>query len=92
MGYTVLGVRVYVGLKVVGFRKLTPVRSWPRNYPFNETYATLIPAILMGNSVVMKAGLRFLQELYYRGLNNYLYCFLGGRYYIYIIVYTKALF
>ena len=29
------------------------VRS--RNYPFNETYATLIPAILMGNSVVMKA-------------------------------------
>jgi len=26
----------------------------PSNYPFNETYATLIPAILMGNSVVMK--------------------------------------
>ena len=24
----------------------------PSNYPFNETYATLIPAILMGNSVV----------------------------------------
>lgn len=26
----------------------------PMNYPFNETYATLIPAILCGNSVVMK--------------------------------------
>ena len=26
----------------------------PFNYPFNETYTTLIPAILMGNSVVMK--------------------------------------
>eukprot|EP00927_Polykrikos_kofoidii_P047092 TRINITY_DN41184_c0_g1_i1.p1 TRINITY_DN41184_c0_g1~~TRINITY_DN41184_c0_g1_i1.p1 ORF type:complete len:565 (+),score=77.86 TRINITY_DN41184_c0_g1_i1:77-1771(+) len=26
----------------------------PMNYPFNETYATLIPGLLMGNSVVMK--------------------------------------
>jgi len=26
----------------------------PFNYPFNETYTTLIPAIIMGNSVVMK--------------------------------------
>lgn len=26
----------------------------PYNYPFNETYATLIPALLMGNIVVMK--------------------------------------
>jgi len=26
----------------------------PFNYPFNETYCTLIPAILMGNSIVMK--------------------------------------
>merc|ERR1719321_267012 len=26
----------------------------PANYPFNETYATLIPALLMGNCVVMK--------------------------------------
>merc|ERR1719230_1636642 len=26
----------------------------PSNYPFNETYATLIPALLMGNCVVMK--------------------------------------
>merc|ERR1719326_1002181 len=26
----------------------------PFNYPFNETYCSLIPAILMGNSVVMK--------------------------------------
>lgn len=26
----------------------------PSNYPFNETYATLIPALLLGNSVVMK--------------------------------------
>ena len=26
----------------------------PFNYPFNETYCTLIPALLMGNSVVMK--------------------------------------
>mmetsp|Transcript_18819 Transcript_18819/g.33081 ORF Transcript_18819/g.33081 Transcript_18819/m.33081 type:complete len:543 (+) Transcript_18819:40-1668(+) len=26
----------------------------PSNYPFNETYATLIPALLMGDSVVMK--------------------------------------
>ena len=24
------------------------------NYPLNETYATLIPALLMGNVVVMK--------------------------------------
>ena len=30
------------------------VRAGPFNYPFNETYTTLIPAILMGNSVVMK--------------------------------------
>jgi glyceraldehyde-3-phosphate dehydrogenase (NADP+) len=32
------------------------LRSFPGpfNYPFNETYTTLIPAILMGNSVVMK--------------------------------------
>lgn len=26
----------------------------PFNYPFNETYATLIPALLMGNVVIMK--------------------------------------
>lgn len=26
----------------------------PFNYPFNETYTTLIPAIIMGNCVVMK--------------------------------------
>jgi glyceraldehyde-3-phosphate dehydrogenase (NADP+) len=26
----------------------------PFNYPFNETYCTLIPAIIMGNAVVMK--------------------------------------
>lgn len=26
----------------------------PFNYPFNETYATLIPALIMGNCVVMK--------------------------------------
>ena len=26
----------------------------PFNYPFNETYAALIPALLMGNVVVMK--------------------------------------
>jgi glyceraldehyde-3-phosphate dehydrogenase (NADP+) len=26
----------------------------PMNYPFNETYATLLPALLMGNVVVMK--------------------------------------
>jgi len=26
----------------------------PFNYPFNETYTTLIPAILMGNCVIMK--------------------------------------
>lgn len=26
----------------------------PFNYPFNETYATLIPALLMGNTCVMK--------------------------------------
>ncbi|CAE7833994.1 gapN [Symbiodinium sp. CCMP2592] len=26
----------------------------PSNYPFNETYATLIPALLIGDSVVMK--------------------------------------
>ncbi|KXS11760.1 aldehyde dehydrogenase [Gonapodya prolifera JEL478] len=28
--------------------------SGPFNYPFNETYATLIPALIMGNTVVMK--------------------------------------
>lgn len=26
----------------------------PFNYPFNETYAALIPALLMGNIVIMK--------------------------------------
>jgi glyceraldehyde-3-phosphate dehydrogenase (NADP+) len=26
----------------------------PFNYPFNETYTTLIPAIVMGNTAVMK--------------------------------------
>lgn len=26
----------------------------PFNYPFNETYTTLIPAIVMGNCVIMK--------------------------------------
>jgi glyceraldehyde-3-phosphate dehydrogenase (NADP+) len=26
----------------------------PFNYPFNETYTTLIPALIMGNTVVMK--------------------------------------
>ena len=26
----------------------------PVNYPLNETYATLIPALLMGNVVIMK--------------------------------------
>jgi len=26
----------------------------PFNYPFNETYTTLIPAIIMGNSVILK--------------------------------------
>jgi glyceraldehyde-3-phosphate dehydrogenase (NADP+) len=26
----------------------------PFNYPFNETYATLIPALIMGNTVIMK--------------------------------------
>ena len=26
----------------------------PFNYPFNETYSTLIPGLLMGNTVVMK--------------------------------------
>jgi len=26
----------------------------PFNYPFNETYATLIPALILGNTVVMK--------------------------------------
>ena len=34
----------------------------PSNYPFNETYATLIPALLMGNSVVMLAQ-RTLRQL-----------------------------
>lgn len=28
--------------------------SGPFNYPFNETYTTLIPALIMGNTVVMK--------------------------------------
>lgn len=28
--------------------------SGPFNYPFNETYTTLIPAMIMGNTVVMK--------------------------------------
>ena len=26
----------------------------PYNYPLNETFATLIPALLMGNTVVFK--------------------------------------
>lgn len=28
--------------------------SGPFNYPFNETYTTLIPSLIMGNTVVMK--------------------------------------
>jgi len=28
--------------------------SGPFNYPFNETYTTFIPAIIMGNAVIMK--------------------------------------
>lgn len=49
----------------------------PSNYPFNETYATLIPAILMGNSVVMKipntGGLA-----HYLTMEAYVECFPAG--------------
>ena len=36
----------------------------PFNYPFNETYTTLIPSLLMGNTIVMKIPVRVLR-LYY---------------------------
>lgn len=49
----------------------------PSNYPFNETYATLIPALLMGNSVVMKipntGGLA-----HYLTMEAYVECFPAG--------------
>jgi len=49
----------------------------PSNYPFNETYATLIPAILMGDSVVMKVpntgGLA-----HYLTMEAYAECFPAG--------------
>ena len=41
----------------------------PYNYPLNETYATLIPALLMGNIVIMKiptiGGLAHMQSSEY---------------------------
>jgi glyceraldehyde-3-phosphate dehydrogenase (NADP+) len=53
-----LGVMLNLGMAVESMIRTCPFLtlffSGPFNYPFNETYTTLIPAILMGNSVVMK--------------------------------------
>lgn len=55
----------------------------PFNYPLNETYTTLIPAILMGNTVVLKIPktgclchyptLRLFQECFPKGVVNAIY-------------------
>ena len=47
---TVGGVLAWVRRAAIGIMMLLG----PYNYPFNETYAVLIPALLMGNCVVMK--------------------------------------
>ena len=44
------GVMAFVRRAAIGVMLLLG----PFNYPFNETYAALIPALLMGNVVVMK--------------------------------------
>ena len=44
------GVMAFVRRAAIGMMLLLG----PFNYPFNETYAALIPALLMGNVVVMK--------------------------------------
>mmetsp|Transcript_30384 Transcript_30384/g.43523 ORF Transcript_30384/g.43523 Transcript_30384/m.43523 type:complete len:526 (-) Transcript_30384:134-1711(-) len=50
-GYkTVSGVQAKVRRAGIG----AMLAMGPFNYPFNETYTTLIPALLMGNTVVMK--------------------------------------
>lgn len=57
----------------------------PMNYPFNETYATLIPALLCGNSVVMKipnlGGLAHVltMEVYAETLPKGVVNFVAGR-------------
>lgn len=53
----------------------------PFNYPFNETYCMLIPALLMGNSVVMKlpnigsmahiASMKAFEQLFPAGVVNF---------------------
>jgi glyceraldehyde-3-phosphate dehydrogenase (NADP+) len=55
----------------------------PFNYPLNETYTTLIPAILMGNTVVLKIPktgclchyptLRLFQQCFPKGVVNAIY-------------------
>jgi glyceraldehyde-3-phosphate dehydrogenase (NADP+) len=50
-GYkTVSGIQARVRRAAIG----TLLAMGPFNYPFNETYTTIIPALLMGNTVVMK--------------------------------------
>ncbi len=49
----------------------------PFNYPFNETFATLIPALIMGNSVVVKTP-RFGQLLWDPLLEAFRDCFPKG--------------
>jgi glyceraldehyde-3-phosphate dehydrogenase (NADP+) len=55
----------------------------PYNYPLNESFATLIPALIMGNTVVFKPArygilllsplVRLFQETFPRGVVNFLY-------------------
>lgn len=49
----------------------------PFNYPFNETFTTLIPALIMGNSVVVKTP-RFGQLLWDSLLEGFRDCFPAG--------------
>ena len=47
---TISGIKAFVRRAAIGIIMCLG----PFNYPLNETYATLIPALLMGNVVVMK--------------------------------------
>lgn len=48
--YTVSGIFAKIRRTAIGIMLVLG----PFNYPFNETYATLIPALLMGNVIIMK--------------------------------------
>lgn len=48
--HVILGITAQIRRKPVG----VVLCVGPFNYPFNETYTTLIPSLIMGNTVVMK--------------------------------------